>query len=79
MKEQDIATLIVIVFFAGILSFFVSSKVISPSDRTEKAEVVPPITSEFPLPSSEIFNVNAVNPTVRIENTSNTNDQPFAD
>lgn len=79
MKQQDIAALIAIVFFAGIFSFIISGKFITPSDKQETAQVVAPITSDFPLPSSEIFNVNAINPTVRIEIAPNTNSQPFAD
>ena len=30
MKQQDIAILIIIVFFAGIASFFVASKFVAP-------------------------------------------------
>lgn len=79
MKQQDIAALVAIVFFAGVFSFFISSKFITPSDQKITAQVVKPITSEFPLPSSDIFNTNAVNPAVRIEIAPNNNNQPFAD
>ncbi len=79
MKQQDLAALIAIVFIAGVFSFIVTSKFITPSDQKETAQVVTPITSEFPLPSNEVFNVNAINPTVRIEIAPNNNNQPFAD
>ncbi len=79
MKQQDIAALIAIVVFAGVFSFIISSKFITPSDQKETAQVVTPITADFPLPSNEVFNTNAINPTVRIEIAPNSNNQPFAD
>lgn len=79
MKQQDIAALVAIVFIAGIFSFIVSSKFITPSDKKLEAQIVKPITAEFPLPSSKVFNTNAVNPTVRIQIAPNNNNQPFAD
>lgn len=79
MKQQDIAALIAIVAFAAVFSFIVSSKFITPSDQKIEAEIVAPITAEFPLPSSDVFNTEAINPTVRIEIAPNSNNQPFAD
>lgn len=79
MKQQDIAILIVVVFFAGILSFVVSGKFINSDNKQRTAEVVSAITSEFPLPDSAIFNSDAINPTVRIEIAPNSNNQPFVD
>ena len=77
MKQQDIAVVIIIVFFAGIFSFFISSKLIKTNVKT--AEVVTPIVSDFPLPDKKIFNSDAVNPTVRIEIAPGDNNQPFSD
>lgn len=79
MKQQDIAALIGIVFFAVIFSFIISSKFITPSDAKESAQIVTSITSDFPMPSSDVFNTSAINPTVRIEIAPNNNNQPFAD
>lgn len=79
MKQQDIAVLIIIVFIAGVASFFVTNMFITPSDAKESAETVAPITSEFILPDSEYFNVNSINPTVPIEIAPNSNGQPFGD
>lgn len=77
MKQQDIAILIIIVFFAGIFAFVISSKFVTPSNQKLTAETVAPITSEFTLPSDKIFNINAINPTAHVEVGSNENDQPF--
>lgn len=78
MKQQDIAVLIIIVFFAGIVSFFVSSKV-APSNKKLSAEKVPAIDASFATPDSKIFNSTAVNPTVRIQIGPVANPQPFSD
>ncbi len=77
MKEQDIAALIGIVIFAGMFSFVIASKVIVPSDEKLKAEVVEKISSDFNLPSEEIFNSEAINPAVRIEVTEGDNPNPI--
>lgn len=79
MKQQDVAMLIIIVFVAGVLSFFVSNNFITPSSDREPAETVTPIVADFRLPDPDIFNMNAINPTVPIEIAPNTNNQPFAD
>lgn len=79
MKQQDIATVLIIVFIAGIFSFIISSKFITPSSEKLTAETVSAITSEFPLPDKSVFNSDAVNPTVRIQIAPNENNQPFAD
>lgn len=79
MKQQDIATLIIIIFFAGIASFFLSSKVVSTDSKKQTSKVVSPITSEFTLPDNDIFNESAINPTVKIVVEPGTNDQPFTE
>jgi hypothetical protein len=77
MKQQDIAILIIIVFFASIFSFVVSNKYISPSDEKLSAETVSAIVPEFSIPDKTVFNSDAINPTVRIEIAPITNPQPF--
>lgn len=77
MKQEDIATLIIVVFVAGVASFFVSSKFISPSSDKLEAEVVSKITKEFQLPDKKVFNTEAINPTVKIEIGTSTNPDPF--
>lgn len=78
MKQQDIAVIIIIVFIAGIGSYFVSSKFITPSTDKESVEVVQPIVSEFTPPDSTVFNTEAINPTVRIKIGPNDNQTPFS-
>ncbi|MBA2278912.1 hypothetical protein H0V99_00500 [Candidatus Saccharibacteria bacterium] len=79
MKQQDVAVIIAIVFFAGVFSVVLSNKFISPPSSKRTAEVVQPITADFVLPSTDVFNATAENPTRLIEIAPNANNQPFAD
>ncbi len=79
MKQQDIAIVIIIVFVAGIASYFVSSKFITPNKDKRVVYSVGAITSEFNVPPENVFNENAKNPTVRIRIAPNENEKPFTD
>lgn len=79
MKQQDIAIVIIIVFFAGIFSFFLSGKFIKPSSDLKQAETVSAITPEFLIPDSEYFNDQSINPTRTIEIGNTNNPNPFED
>lgn len=79
MKQKDIIAIVLCVVMSAVFSFVICSKVIFTSaDKLQKAEVVAPITSDFKLPDSKVFNDQAVNPTKQIEIGPNTNNQPFA-
>jgi flagellar basal body-associated protein FliL len=78
MKGQDIAALVLIVVFAAIGSFILSGKIIKSDTQKQQAETVQPITPEFILPPSYVFNTNAINPTLIIEIAPNDNPDPFA-
>ncbi len=78
MKQKDIALIIVVVFIAGIISYFVSSAFISkPQNRQTKVEVVEAISSEFPKADTRYFNSNSINPTQNIQIGNQNNTQPF--
>ncbi len=77
MKQQDIAAVILIVGMVAVFSFVLSGKFITSGGKDKTAEVVSPIQPEFPLPSRDVFNIEAENPTVRIEIAPHTNPQPF--
>lgn len=79
MKQQDVAVLIVIIFVAGVGTFFAANAFIKPEPQNTTAEVVEPINSDFPLPSTGVFNTESINPTVPIQIAPNTNNQPFAE
>lgn len=78
MKQKDLALIIAIVFFAGVISLVVSRVFFtSGENRQLEAEVVEPITAEFKQPDTRVFNKNAINPTKLIQIGDNNNKQPF--
>ena len=79
MKQKDIALIIVVVFFSIVISVFVSKKIFSsPKNRNQKAEVVQPITADFPIPDKRYFNNQAYDPTQVITIGQNANPDPFS-
>lgn len=79
MKQKDVVLILVLVFISGVLSFIVSGMIFGkPSAKSQQAEVVDVITSDFALPSSKYFNANSIDPTqlIQIGNTNNPN--PFS-
>ena len=79
MKQQDLIIVVVIVFIAGIFSFIISNKFITPSNQKQTAEIVSAIDPNFQLPDAEVFDSDAVNPTVKIQIKPGTNKSPFAE
>lgn len=79
MKQKDIALILVIIFVSAIISLFVSKAIFgSPQNRQQQAEVVQPITSDFPKPDSRYFNPQAFDPTKAITVGQNANTNPFS-
>lgn len=78
MKQKDIALIAVIIFISAIISYFVSNAVFgSPKTRQQQAEVVQPITTNFPQPDTRYFNTSAFDPSKPISISQNTNTDPF--
>ncbi len=79
MKRKDMLSVIAAIIVAAVISFVVFSKLIfNGNDRNIKAETVEPITSDFKLPDTKIFNAEAIDPTQLIEIGPNANNQPFS-
>ncbi|HEX7633157.1 MAG TPA: hypothetical protein VF401_02410 [Candidatus Saccharimonadales bacterium] len=79
MKRKDIALIAVIVIVSAVISLVVSNAIFgSPSSHGQKAEVVQPITADFPQPDSRYFNKNAFDPTKTITIGQNANPDPFS-
>ncbi len=77
MKQKDIATIIVIAFLAGIISFFIANRIfVTPENRQQKAAVVDAISAEVSNPDERFFNKNSINPT-RDTSLNGTNTSPF--
>lgn len=78
MKQKDVALIILIIAFAGAISYFVSNKLFAPpKNRQQGVEVVQPITADFPKPDSRYFNSQAFDPTQLITIGQNANPDPF--
>lgn len=78
MKQKDIALVLIIVAFSGVVSFFVSGKLfVTPANRQQKVEVVDMIDSSFEEPSTKYFNQDSVNPAQLVQIGNNDNQNPF--
>lgn len=78
MKQKDIALLIVIMAISIMISIFTSKLFFTiPKSRSEQVDVVPVITSNFPIPNSRYFNSNSIDPTQLINIGNSNNSTPF--
>jgi hypothetical protein len=78
MKQKDYALIIVIVFFSGIISFFLSGKIfVTPSNRQQKVQTVDVIDADFQKPSEKYFNSQSFDPAQLIQIGANNNQNPF--
>lgn len=68
MKQKDIIVIIVVVFIAGLASYFISTKLfVKKTDTQQQAKVVDKISTDFNPPSNKYFNKQSVNPTQKIQ------------
>lgn len=65
MKKSDIAMIILIASISVLIAYFVAKAVIG-GDKAQTATVktIDPISSEVAAPDPDVFNNNAINPTV---------------
>jgi hypothetical protein len=76
VKQKDVMLFLVVGIVSAIVSVMASNFLINPSkNKSQKAEVVEPISAEFNVPASDnkYFNSNAINPTklIQIGDSSN--------
>lgn len=77
MKQKDLALILVMIFIGAVVGIIASRLLFGPADHNQEAEVVEPISDNFPPPPPKYFNSNAVNPTQQIEIGGSTNPTPF--
>lgn len=77
MKQKDYILIAIIVFLGAIISIGISKVFIGGEKTIQKAEVVQPISADFPEPDKKYFNSEAFNPTLTIEIEDNDNTAPF--
>jgi hypothetical protein len=67
MKKSDIALIILIASISMIIAYFVADGIIGkPSNESAKVKTIELIKSEVQEPDSDIFNKDAINPTVEV-------------
>ena len=65
MKKSDVAMIILIASMSILIAYFVAQAVIGGGTaQTAKVKTVDPISSEVVAPDPNIFNSNAINPTI---------------
>lgn len=77
MKQKDIIVIIVVVAVSGTIAAVLSRFLIPAADKQQQAEVVQPITADFPAPDKRFFNPQSIDPTLSIQIGDNTNPDPF--
>ena len=68
MKKTDIAMIVLIAGFSVLVSYLVINSLAQGgfSEQTYEVKTTEPISNEYVKPSSEIFNKDAINPTVQV-------------
>ena len=68
MKKTDIAMIVLIAGFSVLISYLVIYSLAQGgfSEQTYEVKTTEPISNEYVKPSSEIFNKDAINPTVQV-------------
>ena len=68
MKKTDIAMIILIAGFSVLISYLVINSLAQGgfSEQTYEVKTTEPISNEYVKPCSEIFNKDAINPTVQV-------------
>lgn len=78
MKRADWALVVLVVSIVGVVSYFVISSVVpSPSKEPQKVQTAEEIRSDVAKPSSQIYNDNAINPTVKTSIGDQSDQSPF--
>lgn len=68
MKKTDIAMIVLIAGFSVLISYLIINSLAQGgfSEQTYGVKTTEPISNEYVKPSSEIFNKDAINPTVQV-------------
>ncbi len=78
MKKSDWALIVLIVVIAGVISYFVASAVLpAPNKDPQTVPTAAPITANVGTPSDDIFNTDAINPTVKVTIGDQSDQPPF--
>ncbi|HEX9679124.1 MAG TPA: hypothetical protein VGA08_00700 [Candidatus Saccharimonadales bacterium] len=80
IKQGDIAVVILVVSISLVASYFLGNAIINTdANRSTEVEVINPISAEFGVPSDNIFNDEALNPTELIRIGDDGTNTPFVE
>jgi len=67
MKQSDIITIVLITMIGTIAAGFITNAVLgNPDDASEKWKTIETVSADLSTPDSEVFNADAINPTVEV-------------
>jgi len=66
MKQSDVISIVGIAIFGFIASYFVVGMFMDPDSASVTYSTITPISSNYEAPDPDMFNVNAINPTVEV-------------
>ena len=78
MKKSDWALVVLIVAIAGLISYFIANALLpAPNKDPQTVPTATVISSDVVQPSDQIFNANAINPTVQVTIGNQNPSSPF--
>jgi len=67
MKKNDVGIAVIVAVVGTLIAYFVLNGILgNPDDASEIVEYISPITSDIRVPNPEVFNADAINPTVEV-------------
>ena len=67
MKRSDIVTIVLVALIGVFATYFLGKLVVGdPKEASASFKVIEPITADLVSPDSEVFNEDAINPTVEV-------------
>lgn len=82
MKQKDIAMLVLVGFFAALISFFIAGIIFSPKKYSSEVPTTQPVDSNLPDAKNDpaysgFLNPNAIDLTVPVQIGNSQNESPF--
>jgi hypothetical protein len=78
MKKTDWAMIVLIVIIVGTMAYFTAGALLpAPNKDPQSVPTAEAITADVTPPSSQIFNSEAINPTVRVTIGDQSDEPPF--
>jgi hypothetical protein len=67
MKKNDIGIAVIVAVVGTLIAYFALNGILgNPDTASETVEYIAPITSDIRTPNPEVFNAEAINPTVEV-------------